>query len=138
MKKLIINADDFGYSYIFNKSILDLLKEESIYSTTVMVNWITENQKDQIADLIQIFQHGRVSVGLHIEKVSDNVSDDIKNQVDTFKVMFDFMPTHFDIHKPSKTEASIVHIQKPVKNTVCLVDLYQKIASINILQTILQ
>ena len=105
MKKLIINADDFGYSNIFNKSILDLLKEKSIYSTTVMVNWITDNQKDQVVDLIRIFQHGRASVGLHIEKVSDNLSNDIESQIDKFKEIFSFMPTHFDIHKPARTEA---------------------------------
>ncbi len=42
MKKIIINADDFGYSYIFNKSILDLIKKKLISSTTVMVNYITK------------------------------------------------------------------------------------------------
>ena len=51
MIKLIINADDFGYSKVFNEKILDLLEKDFIKSTTVLVNWITDEQKEQIQRL---------------------------------------------------------------------------------------
>ena len=37
MKYLIINADDFGMSNIFNEVILELLEKEHVRSTSVMV-----------------------------------------------------------------------------------------------------
>ena len=60
MIKLIINADDFGYSKVFNEKILDLLKKGYIKSTTVMVNWITQEQdkQNQILMLQKMFKHG--------------------------------------------------------------------------------
>jgi Uncharacterized protein conserved in bacteria len=49
--KLIINADDFGYSRVFNEEILKLMKERQIKSTTVMVYRVNEVQLPQINEL---------------------------------------------------------------------------------------
>ena len=66
MKQLIINADGFGYSYIFNKSILYLIEKDLISSTTVMVNWITKEQDEQVQKLISLKNLHNVSIGLHL------------------------------------------------------------------------
>lgn len=42
MKYLIINSDEFGYSQIFNKFILNLIEKNLLTSTTIMINWIIE------------------------------------------------------------------------------------------------
>ena len=54
MKYLIINADDFGYSEVFNEKILELIEEGFVSSTSVMVDWMDENQKKQIEKLIEL------------------------------------------------------------------------------------
>ena len=66
-KYLIINADDLGMSQIFNEVILDLIKKDLIHSTTVMVDWVTDNQKEQFDELIAISKNKNLSVGLHLE-----------------------------------------------------------------------
>ena len=53
-KYLIINADDFGMSQIFNDVILDLIKRDLIRSTTVMIDRVTDNQKKQFDELITL------------------------------------------------------------------------------------
>jgi predicted glycoside hydrolase/deacetylase ChbG (UPF0249 family) len=56
MKYLIINSDDFGYSSVFNEKILELLHDGKISSTTVMVKWITDDQKNQLAKLKELWK----------------------------------------------------------------------------------
>ena len=59
MIKLIINADDFGYSKVFNEKILELLEKGYVKSTTVLVDWITPDQKPQVARLKMMSQRER-------------------------------------------------------------------------------
>lgn len=100
MKKLIINADDFGYGIIFNKSILDLIEKGLVSSTTVMVNHITDEQKDQVQKLISLSDSHNISVGLHLEFSNSNFIEEIKKQYDLFIEIFNFKPSHIDVHKP--------------------------------------
>ncbi len=106
MKSLIINADDFGYSMIFNKTILEFLKKELISSTTVMVKRIKKEQKEQIQELIAISKNKNISIWLHLEIESKNnqkeIEEEIEKQLKTFKKIFSFNPSHIDIHKPLK------------------------------------
>ena len=67
MKYLIINADDFGMSKVFNESILDLIRDGKIKSTTVMVNRGIGDEKKQIEELIELSKTLNLSVGLHLE-----------------------------------------------------------------------
>ncbi|KKR55034.1 MAG: YdjC family protein [Parcubacteria group bacterium GW2011_GWA2_40_23] len=53
MKYLIINADDFGYSDIFNAKILELIERGLVSSTTVMVNYITTEQTNKSKNFLR-------------------------------------------------------------------------------------
>ncbi len=91
MIKLIINADDFGYSRLFNEKILELLGKKIISSTTAMVNHIDEKQGTQVAAIKKIPHAG---VGLHM--IGD-VS--FEQQYEKFLEIFERPPTHIDLHK---------------------------------------
>jgi predicted glycoside hydrolase/deacetylase ChbG (UPF0249 family) len=98
-KYLIINADDFGYSRVFNEVILDLIKKDLICSTTVMVNWIQDNQKEQFDELIELSKNKNLSIGLHLEFKETDYLLQIKSQFQKFKETLGFNPSHLDIHK---------------------------------------
>jgi hypothetical protein len=53
MKYLILNADDFGMSKVFNEVILNLIKDNKVTSTSVMVNDVTDEMNEQIDKLIK-------------------------------------------------------------------------------------
>lgn len=57
--RLIINADDYGLTKGVSKAIRDLLKDGTIRSTTVMINFVTEE------DLKALAKIKNISVGLH-------------------------------------------------------------------------
>lgn len=99
MKYLIINADDFGYSAVFNDAILRLGEKGFISSTTVMVNWVTDKQSSQIKELKELAEAGKISVGLHLEFTDDNFQSEIEAQFDKFNSLFGFSPSHIDVHK---------------------------------------
>ena len=107
MKYLIINADDFGMSKIFNESILDLIRNEIVKSTTVMVDKITEDQKEQVEELIKLSKTMKLSVGLHLDFKNSDYGTQIKSQYDKFLKIFNFNPSHIDIHKASELKDSI-------------------------------
>lgn len=98
-KYLIINADDFGMSQIFNKVILDLIKKDLISSTTVMINRITDNQKEQFDELVALSKNKNLSVGLHLEFKDSDYPSQIKSQYRKFKEILGSNPSHLDIHK---------------------------------------
>ena len=98
-KYLIINADDFGMSQIFNEVILDLIKKDLIRSTTVMIDRVTDNQKEQFDELIALSKSKNLSVGLHLEFIDSDYPSQIKSQYQKFKDVLGFNPSHIDIHK---------------------------------------
>ena len=98
-KYLIINADDFGYSQIFNEVILDLIRKDLIRSTTVMINRVTDNQKEQFEKLIALSKNKNLSIGLHLEFKDSDYPSQIKSQYQKFKETLGFNPSHVDIHK---------------------------------------
>jgi len=98
-KYLIINADDFGMSQIFNDVILDLIKKDLICSTTVMIDRITDNQKEQFDKLIALSKNKNLSIGLHLEFKDNDYPSQIKSQYKKFKDVLGFNPSHIDIHK---------------------------------------
>jgi len=98
-KYLIINADDFGMSQIFNEIILDLIKKDLIRSTTVMIDRVTDNQKKQFDELIALSKNKNLSVELHLELKDFDYPSQIKSQYQKFKETLGFNPSHIDIHK---------------------------------------
>lgn len=100
MIKLIINADDFGHSVIFNTEIIKLLKEGKIKSTTVMVNRVDYKQDKQIEEL-KTLRKKDTSIGIHFEMDENgNLKSQIEQQYSLFLNIFGFSPSHFDIHMP--------------------------------------
>ena len=98
-KYLIINADDFGMSQVFNEVILNLIKKDLIRSTTLMIDRATDNQKEQFDELISLSKSKNLSVGLHLEFKDSDYPPQIKSQYQKFKDVLGFNPSHIDIHK---------------------------------------
>jgi predicted glycoside hydrolase/deacetylase ChbG (UPF0249 family) len=116
MIKLIINADDFGYSKLFNKSILELIKDRKITSTSVMVDYIDESQQEQVS-LLKIFSNKKiVSVGLHIDFKSTDFGAEVRRQFEKFNEIFSFEPRHIDIHKSTYMQDGYTAIQNFAKS----------------------
>lgn len=90
MKYLIINADDFGLSSVFNEVILDLIKSGKVKSTTVMVDRITPDQDDQVSELISLSKTMDLSVGLHLDFLSSDYLAQINSQFVKFVSIFGF------------------------------------------------
>ena len=110
MIRLIINADDFGSSAVFNEKILDLLKKGYIKSTTVLVDRVTESQRDQITELIKLYQTNDISVGLHLEfDDAKPALPQIESQFQMFISIFGFKPTHLDVHKSHPGALEIIN-----------------------------
>ena len=61
MKRLIINADDFGISKEVNEGIVKGFQEGIITSTTVMANMSEFEQAMKLAK-----KHSELSVGVHL------------------------------------------------------------------------
>lgn len=133
MKYLIINADDFGYSSIFNETILDLIKKNFITSTTVMVDYVTQDQQNQVNKLIELNKNKNISVGLHLDLKSTNFLEEIEKQYNRFISIFNFKPSHLDLHKWSYLEKSYPIIQKFCieKNIPCRKSILNSIGEIS-------
>lgn len=123
MIKLIINADDFGYSKVFNEKILYLLDKGFIKSTTVMVDRITKEQNNQTKELIELHKNKPISVGLHLElDIKKQIRPQVEQQYKKFTSIFGFKPSHIDLHKSGQEEI-LVEVNKfaeehdlPVRN----------------------
>ena len=66
MTKLIINADDFGMSAVFDEKILELLEREYMKSTSVLVNRLSKNEH-RVRALYGLSRTHKVGVGLHVD-----------------------------------------------------------------------
>lgn len=112
MISLIINADDFGYSRIFNDEILKLIKKEIVKSTTVMVGRMGHVQDDQVRELADLHRGMEIGVGLHFElaEVRGAYDDQLSDQYARFVSIFNFRPSHVDLHRPesAKEDAAAV------------------------------
>ncbi|MEN7981994.1 MAG: ChbG/HpnK family deacetylase [Nanoarchaeota archaeon] len=111
-KYLIINADDFGMSRVFNKVILELIRSNLIRSTTVMIGRVTDNQKEQFDELINLSKNKNLSVGLHLEFENNNYDSQIKSQLQKFEEILGFNPSHIDIHKVHSLMDSVPIVAK--------------------------
>jgi len=97
MKKLIINADDFCLSPVYNLAILELLKARNATSTSVMINRYTEQQRSDVDELIGIPD---ISIGLHIEFSGErDFLEELEERFDKFTEVFGQEPSHLDLHR---------------------------------------
>ncbi len=102
---LIINADDFGYSYSINKGIIEAHINGIVTSTSVMVD---ATAASEAKDLVQFPD---LSIGLHFEiKEIVNVDAELKRQVDKFVAIVGKSPDHIDTHKRHTTDEGIKEV----------------------------
>lgn len=96
MKKVIINADDFGYSKSVDKGILESIKNGVVRSTSVMV------YGKAVDDVVNLIDIENISIGLHLhmEKTLKNPQIEFDNQIEIFTKLLGKPPDHIDIHKP--------------------------------------
>lgn len=100
MTKLIVTADDFGMSTLYNKDILDLAKTGCLSRASVMTRyWLSEQWKD--CKKLQWLRGDDFSIGLHVDFERSNEDYDVmlSDQRNMFVKIFDNIPTHIDIHK---------------------------------------
>lgn len=97
MKYLIVNADDFGYSYGINKGIIEAHTKGIVTSTSVMVDAIASKEATGLSD------YPELSVGLHLVlKDFDNrnhIEQELDRQVEKFAAITGKLPDHIDAHK---------------------------------------
>lgn len=98
---VIINADDFGYSKVFNAKMLELLERGVIRSVTVLVDRLDSAQSGQVSELKGLHDTKGIGVGIEIEfKGPDDDAKEIRRQYEKFIGVFGFRPSHFNIHTP--------------------------------------
>lgn len=101
-KYLIVNADDFGYSYGINKGIVEAITNGIVTSTSVMVDAIAA---DEAKDLTKFPD---LSIGLHFElKEILNVATELERQIEKFIAIVGKQPDHLDTHKRRTTDVGI-------------------------------
>ena len=101
-KFLIVNADDFGYSYSINRGIIEAHTKGIVTSTSVMVDGIAAKEAK---DLVH---YPGLTVGLHLQLDGlDNVETELQRQIEKFVSIVGRMPDHIDTHKRHTTDKGI-------------------------------
>lgn len=102
MKYLIVNADDFGYSFGVNKGIIEAHTKGIVTATSVMVDAIAASEASELAKFPDL------SVGLHF--VVNDLADvwaELERQVEKFVSIVGTRPDHIDTHKKHTTDNGI-------------------------------
>lgn len=94
-KKLIICADDFGYSAGINRGIIKSLKKGIVTSSDVMIN---SSLLGEILDFHQ--QNPECDLGLHLtfNFSKEKIYDSMEKQIIKFCKLFKQKPSHLSIH----------------------------------------
>lgn len=104
-RHLIVNADDFGYSFSVNKGIIKAHTDGIVTSTSVMVDAIAANEA------VNLTQFPKLSIGLHFElKEVKNVQTELERQIDKFVTIVGALPDHIDTHKKHTTDDGIKYV----------------------------
>lgn len=111
-KCLIINADDFGYSYSTNKGIIEAHEKGIVTSTSVMVNAVAADEASELT------KYRNLSVGLHFElQEVVNVKAELEKQIKKFVGIVGKMPDHLDTHKRHTTDEGIKEVLEEYTKT---------------------
>lgn len=104
-KYLIVNADDFGYSFSVNKGIVEAHAKGIVTSTSVMVDAIAAHEAKELS------QYPDLSIGLHFElKEIKNVQAELDRQIEKFISIVGVEPDHLDTHKKHTTTEGIKEV----------------------------
>lgn len=104
MKRVIINADDFGYCDCINSGILEAVKNGVVSSTSVMVYGKAVDGVEKLKEI----EH--ISTGLHFHLDSSNLDpeEEFNKQINLFMELLSKRPDHIDIHKPRSINLEII------------------------------
>jgi predicted glycoside hydrolase/deacetylase ChbG (UPF0249 family) len=99
MRRLIVNADDFGFAVGVTEGILEAHVAGIVTSTSLMVDWPAAEQAARLAG-----DHPALSVGLHFVDDSpeldrpDQAAREFARQLMRFRELMGSDPTHVDSH----------------------------------------
>ena len=94
MRYLIVNADDFGYSFNINKGIIEAHTKSIVTSTSVMINAIAASEATELA------KYPNLSVGLHfVIKNPNDADNELKAQINKFITIVGRKPAVKSIQK---------------------------------------
>ena len=110
MKKLVVNADDFGHSAAVNGGVVEGHERGIVTSASLMVNRPGAHEAAEYAR-----SQPQLGVGLHVELgewefsdgawasrdevAPDAVADEVRAQLDAFRDLTGREPTHLDSHQ---------------------------------------
>lgn len=101
-KFLIVNADDFGYSYGINEGIRKAHVDGIVTSTSVLVDGVAANEARDLT------KYKNLSIGLHFALTDvTNVQSEFERQVEMFSEIIGRAPDHVDTHKRQTTDDGI-------------------------------
>lgn len=104
-RRLIVNADDFGYSYSINRGIIEAHTNGTVTSTSVMVDAIAACEAKDLTNFPDL------SIGLHFElKELVNVAAELERQIEKFIAIVGRQPDHLDTHKRHTTDDGIKEV----------------------------
>ncbi len=95
MRRLVVNADDLGYTEGVNRGILDAHERGIVTSTTLMVD------RPAAEDGVERARGTSLSVGLHavLDRVpSERCEAELERQLARFEELVGARPTHVDSH----------------------------------------
>jgi predicted glycoside hydrolase/deacetylase ChbG (UPF0249 family) len=102
---LIVNADDFGYSYSVNRGIIEAHTNGVITSTSVMVDAIAAHEAKELT------KYPDLSIGLHFElKEIKYMQAELDRQIEKFITIVGAAPDHIDTHKNHPTTEGIKEV----------------------------
>lgn len=102
---LIVNADDFGYSYSINKGIIEAHASGIVTSTSVMVDGVSAHEA------VDLIGFSELAVGLHFElKDLTNVAGELARQIEKFVTIVGRHPDHIDTHKRDTRDEGIKQV----------------------------
>jgi predicted glycoside hydrolase/deacetylase ChbG (UPF0249 family) len=126
MRKLIVNADDFGLSPGVNRGIVAAHVYGIVTSTSVMVRWPAAHDAINCARAFPnisfglhcdvgewVFRHGQWEALYQVVQLDDTdaVTAEVKRQLSEFQQLIGRPPTHLDSHQH-------VHSREPVRSVL--------------------
>jgi len=99
MRRLIVNADDFGLTDGVNKGIVDAHASGIVTSTSLMVDAAAAERATELMD-----EHPALSVGLHFVDDGPDLDEpghaqrEFARQLERFRALTGSEPTHVDSH----------------------------------------
>jgi predicted glycoside hydrolase/deacetylase ChbG (UPF0249 family) len=133
IKRLIVNADDFGQSTGINDGVIEAFERGIVRSASLMVRWPAAAEAARYAKA-----HRDLSVGLHLDlgewtyrlnqwvplyevvRTDDHsaVAEELSRQFSTFNKLMGQNPTHIDSHQHVHRTESVCSILRKIAHEI--------------------